>query len=360
MPRGAAAYDDDDLDYDDDYDEAGEEELSPEDKAAMNEATAAVRKSLGADFTKIPIKQVQDSLWHYYYDVDKTVGYLKKTYLAAPTPKPTPKKVPEGMSSKLSYVALQNHTMGWGADQNGPFDRSHSNYRGALENSLLPLDGPLPPTSCPDPMFLRSVFQDMPWLNTPQHRQTVFIEPTRPRGGLLGGGDGAPKMSKLQALAAARKKKTEEKKNTPKAEATNGAEGDMKRLSLADKKENERPGFVKRQKTSDHDSSIPQNLQPQPAAAPVAAAPSPPERAVSDVEMKTSHNEDEAVIAAAVAPSAFARTLFGSAPPKPQRDVFSMPYANSSSFVATAFAKPSPDDVVLTAQAQGSNFTKTK
>lgn len=56
------------------------------------------------------------------------------------------------------------------------------------------------------------LFQDMPWGNIPKNRETTFIPPMLPRGGLLGGSGAPPKLSKLQALAAARKKKAEEKK----------------------------------------------------------------------------------------------------------------------------------------------------
>ena len=37
--------------------------------------TAEVRDVLGPDIS-ITDKEIEDSLWHYYYDVDKTVNYL--------------------------------------------------------------------------------------------------------------------------------------------------------------------------------------------------------------------------------------------------------------------------------------------
>ena len=45
----------------------------------MREATASVREILGPE---VPVtdKEIQDSLWHYYYDVGKTVTYLLSTY----------------------------------------------------------------------------------------------------------------------------------------------------------------------------------------------------------------------------------------------------------------------------------------
>lgn len=211
MSRRAPAIDDDDLDYDEGYDETEEEDLSPEDKAAMDQATAAVRTAMGADYKKLSVKDVQDSLWHYYYDIEKTVAYLRKTYLAPQVtkkPKAAPKKAPEGTSRKLSLFApLQHDGMGTGADQEHLMD-----YKNRSWNNSTYAPSALPPVTSSFAGTHESFFSDMPWLDVPQHRTTTFLEPIRPRGGLLGGGDGAPKMSKLQALAAARKKKTEEKK----------------------------------------------------------------------------------------------------------------------------------------------------
>ena len=62
-------------------------------------------------------------------------------------------------------------------------------------------------------------------------------------------------------------------------------------------------------------------------------------------------------------PSTFAQTLFKSAPEESteyRREMFAMPYTASSVFQASVFSKPSPDDVVLAAQSQGSKFGKVK
>ncbi|KAF5666025.1 elongation factor 1-alpha [Fusarium heterosporum] len=289
----------------DDYEEGGEEELSQEDRQAMTEGTAEVRRALGTEADKVTKAQIEEALWHYYYDIDKSVTYLMKTFIA-PAPKPV-KKAPED--------------------------------HGRLSNGYMPhMD--LPPVDKVPAWF----FNDMPWLNVPRERQAVFIEPERPRGGLLGGGEGAPKMSKLQALAAARKKKIDEKKELEKAEKG------LETLSVDDSgKENHPPLSQKRHRT-----------QPTPQV----------KSPLSDIEHKITIDdnktqdvgppskgglvyEDLPVVVSEAAPSAFARTLFGSAPDKTQTPgVFAMPYTSSSSFVAQAFAEPSPDDVVLAAQAK--------
>ncbi|EHK48198.1 hypothetical protein TRIATDRAFT_262741 [Trichoderma atroviride IMI 206040] len=235
-------YDDDD--FVDQYDDIEEEdEMSAEDKVAMQQGTAEVQKALGTEASKVTVAQIQEALWHYYYDIDKSVTYLTKTFIApAPkaAPKPAPKKAPEAF------------------------------------------------------------FDDMPWLEIPKAREAVFIEPPRSVGGLLGGSSSAPKMSKLQALAALRKKKAEEKKDQ---ERTTPPEDEVSKLSISDK---------------------------------------------------------EPVVSHSHAPSAFARTLFGSALEADQtqrRHVFAMPYTQSSSFLANAFSEPSPDDIVLAAQAKAGKKT---
>ena len=54
-----------------------EDELSPEDKEQMRIGTENVRAALGdaADF--VTDDAIQEALWHYYYDVAKSVTYLK-------------------------------------------------------------------------------------------------------------------------------------------------------------------------------------------------------------------------------------------------------------------------------------------
>jgi elongation factor 1 alpha-like protein len=40
-----------------------------------------VRNELPSDAGHITDKQIQDALWHYYYDVQRSVGYLANTYV---------------------------------------------------------------------------------------------------------------------------------------------------------------------------------------------------------------------------------------------------------------------------------------
>ena len=381
-PRAVDDFDSDDYadEYDgEDYEEGGEEEMSPDDKAAMSNGVAQVKKALGPDASKVTLKQIQDALWHYYYDADKSVAYLRKSFqpqAPKPTPKSAPKKASEGMSSAVpfhtAYGDFQRSVGGTtGADQEH-LER-HGYCGGALD--LYPPSASSCAFSNP-PTSLSFDWSDMPWLNVPRERQTVFLAPSRPRGGLLGGGDGTAKMSKLQLLAAARKKKAEEKKGQ---DVTTTAKN-IQKLSLADnnQKENDRPlvNLAKRQKTSETMFVAPKAPVSSDLDDNLVGAGLGQLKGAMDVDMDapsangenapraSKFAEDEVQVSfAKAAPSAFARTLFGSAPEasmpqQPER--YAMPYTLSSSFSASAFSEPSPDDIVLAAQAKGSHFSKAK
>jgi len=73
-----------DVSYDEDeYDDYEEEEYdaptapqaSTEDQMQMRQATDAVREALGQN-SDATTKEIEEALWYYYYDVDKTVAYL--------------------------------------------------------------------------------------------------------------------------------------------------------------------------------------------------------------------------------------------------------------------------------------------
>lgn len=54
--------------------------------AQMAAGTAEIRASLGDEASKVTTQQIQEALWHYYYDVDKSIAYLMNKFIA-PTPK---------------------------------------------------------------------------------------------------------------------------------------------------------------------------------------------------------------------------------------------------------------------------------
>ncbi|KAK5626350.1 hypothetical protein RRF57_002065 [Xylaria bambusicola] len=199
----------------------------------------------------------------------------------------------------------------------------------------------------------------MPWLSIPEDRRTIFIEPPHPSGGLLGGSSSSGKISKLQALAAARKKKAEDRKleiqktQIPTNEVAPDLANELNQPPSVNKTSNlgnragvkAPPILIKSQNGIALDGSV---EQPD----------STPTDAISNLSISTEPHSEPATLAA---PSAFAQTLLGSsmswAVPVP-RNQYPIPYMSFTSSVADAFSEPSPDDVVLTAQSKGSLLAK--
>ncbi|EGX90929.1 elongation factor Tu GTP binding domain protein [Cordyceps militaris CM01] len=323
-----ASYEDDDY-YDpeeDVYEEEEDDGLSPEDKISMAIGTEEVQKALGEEVSKVSVPQIQEALWHYFFDVEKSVGYLQRTFIS-PTPKPTPKKsAPEAAAcGGANGAGLRGSNCGGYSAGQGSFQRFAFPI---VEVPILPME---------------AYFLDMPWLRTPTDRHTTFIAPCTPRGGLLGGGDGAPKLSKLQALAAARKKKTQEKELQ--------AEKGLQDLSISSQKSARQTNAP-----SASASSTPTPMQKRSHLEPE------PSSTASDIISYNASDEPlhgmEAqvnVLGQRPTPSAFAQTLIGPAPgggQKQKQDIFAMSYASSPTYLASAFSEPSPDDVVLAAQAK--------
>ncbi|KAK1244887.1 hypothetical protein MKX08_004516 [Trichoderma sp. CBMAI-0020] len=350
-------YDDDD--FVDQYDDLEEEdEMSAEDKVAMQQGTAEVQKALGTEASKVTVAQIQEALWHYYYDIDKSVAYLTKTFIApAPkaAPKPAPKKAPEGKTGAFPLPTNQALFLRtFEANRESPeHDAYSANFYGIpIHTRIFPV--------MEKPRISPAFFDDMPWLEIPKEREAVFIEPPRSVGGLLGGSSSAPKMSKLQALAALRKKKAEEKKDQ---ERVAPPEDEVSRLSLSDSRNKENTSLGSKLKK---DSAVAFDTLAQEREIPKGTvgnsvrghADSP---AINESESSVNTKpEEEPVVSHSHAPSAFARTLFGSALEADQtqrRHVFAMPYTQSSSFLANAFSEPSPDDIVLAAQAKAGKKT---
>jgi len=189
----------------------------------------------------------------------------------------------------------------------------------------------------------------MPWLAIPQDRVTDFIEPERPRGswGLLGGSGAAPaKMSKLQALALARKKKAEEAKTQDAGPDMQSIPKKVQELSLVESQangsKNAAPGLTVSSGSAPTDSADTQSTQETiPEGIPKVAL------------------QEIAPAADAAEPSAFAQALMGSTPvPSFSRNQYPVPYMSFTTSIADAFSEPSPDDVVLKAQSKGSLLGK--
>lgn len=334
--------------------------MTDHDREQMRIGTIKVREQLGSSVSATDA-QIQEALWHYYYDVAKSVSYLKSRehtrscsevasntsadkHAPAPTqPKDTPKKQPKAQS-KFDQAANA------AAVEQKPGKQSASIYKSTCAAPSLFASTKNLPTSqhaplFPIPMSANDFFWDAPWGGVAPHRlATITIHPRYPNGGLLGG------SSKLAALAAKRKKQQEEAKQLSAANDTksdtDAAVALLDKLNVKDRGgntsirseggENRRPTRYPTRKRS-------------PSPKPVVAAPeeSPPEPAqpiATFPDLRAS-------------PSTFASTLCGNGDAgKGNAKVsdFPLPYSNLQDYQqAKPFSGPSPDDVVLRAQAKG-------
>ncbi|KAI0408380.1 hypothetical protein F4802DRAFT_618540 [Xylaria palmicola] len=348
-------------DYENDLDEYegaghsdGEDELSPEDRAQMIAGTAQVRSALGDGSAKVTTQHIEEALWHYYYDVPKCVAYLTSKYLS---PKPAKasaqKKNKPGGRSPNSYT----DTFGTGVSKlcKEEFEEGFGPQR--YHSGILDETRQKPHARVPSAEF----FHDMPWLSVPSHRLALFIEPSRPRGGLLGGSSSSGKVSKLQALAAARKKKAEEQKS----ENQKTQLSTRKDLAPEISKIPTRPisgALAGRLSGRQDDKSLPIHTKAQSKGSHPALDGSTEDKETATAQTCTSDvstAQDLTLQPLELAsPSAFAQTLLGVStswsPPVP-RNQYPVPYMSLTSSIADAFSEPSPDDMVLTAQSKASN-----
>ncbi|KAM5457266.1 hypothetical protein McanCB49686_002867 [Microsporum canis] len=322
------SYDDDDLE--DEVDD-NEDELSPEDREQMRVRTLEVQQLLQTQIPPIEAKEddIWEALWHYFYDVDKSVDYLTKKYRAQEK-KGTKTRTPTAATKK-------KNTAEW------------------------PMSSfPLPRSTH---FSARDFFKDSPWLNVPPHRKAdILIEPLYPRFGLMGGSSAEKpgKMSKLAALAAARKKK--EQKSPEDGPVGGLTDEGNKPISLRDRlagvgKSKISPGS--RPLTPARSLSRTPNKE-SPQAAKDA-------KAVSQIASKEPHKEHaqrqdtavpESVDKLAAGPSAFAAiisgekdTLDATASNVPPRAYNLFTFVVRDLTEVYNFAEPSPDDIVIKAQS---------
>ena len=70
----------------------------------MTQGTIDVRATLGPAGSEITTAQIEEALWHYYYDLDKTVTYLVTKFIAPP-PASSP-KASKASKGKLYFPTL--------------------------------------------------------------------------------------------------------------------------------------------------------------------------------------------------------------------------------------------------------------
>ena len=222
----------------------------------------------------------------------------------------------------------------------------------------------------------KDFFKDCPWLNIPlMRRGEILIEPLYPCGRLLGGASSlpAPKLSKLAALAAARKRKENDKAGDvdikgisssvtllDKLNINAKAASDVKRtaersIDTSEKRlKSDDSGRTSKSSTSlKGTGKYPVKMSKAPIQEPTASP-------KADVVPESTKDSTIETLFIAAAPSAFARTMFGAgsdqhAPALHRPLTFTThfsPYGLAGDFTeSNAFAGPSPDDVVANAQS---------
>jgi elongation factor 1 alpha-like protein len=349
--------------------------LSLEDREQLQKSGIEVRKELGTLSDQVTEKEIQAALWQYYFDVTKSVTYIKGVH-APKKAKTTPQKVKA--DSKFDMAVKSAAASGELYSLNLLHPIMFLLCTTAILQRRLPTI-PLSSKNWTDRSFVQgpfstgsiprggangySFFNDMPWGQVPLHRIGAFTHvKMTPSGGLLGG---APKMSKLAALAAAKKKQAEERRQAEQQESTTET---STAISLLDRL------VIKKDSPAGQDSAS--------SRAPVSTGPKLAFRRKATVEKETDLVPDQSVKEVAPAkpkqnlrapPSTFAQALLGSPedvvstgstldgasnepPAKRRKSViasFDLPYATSKIYTAAdPFSKPSPDDVVLNAQSK--------
>ncbi|EXJ92949.1 elongation factor 1-alpha [Capronia epimyces CBS 606.96] len=235
------AIDEDDYDDFEDYDDDDDEDLSPEDKEQLRQGTIKVREALGSAFPSTD-KEIHESLWHYYYDVGKTVTYLKSTasnteafihlltqsgqHKSPGTPAKTKKEEPTSkLSTSYCPTALPRT---YQTDRGG-----HDGLQATISHKNADGDQEFTSSTIPSIQFSAAeFFKDCPWLRIPENRKAeILIEPLYPRLGLLGGASTGGKMSKLAALAAKRRQKEGERSESTATSSAESQDGYTARLN---------------------------------------------------------------------------------------------------------------------------------
>lgn len=351
-------YDDDELYSDEEYyeeeSEAAGDGMTDEDKEQMRLCTGKVREALDPSLD-VTDAQIQESLWHYYYDVGKTVTYLKSKSCVALECKAFPDLVdklapkPQTQTSTPKEKVPSRFDQAAGvADEKAPTGKQMEGE--STTRIAFGLDRPVGfdaygAEGMPDALYTQEFstpidfFWDTPWGNVAPHRLGVMTAMApRYKSGLLGG------STKLQALAAKRKQKQDAAKASEDAK-TDKAVALLDKLNVRDTKSSlAQPPLAK---YPSRKRSPPQEERPaqedEPEQEPVARKPA--------IEFPDLRAE----------PSMFGATLCGLAEPAEQtrRNIeilpaFPLPYTTLEAFKKTdPFAGPSPDDVVREAQARG-------
>ena len=332
------------IDYDEDELYSEEEEAYPaeeqqesytdEDRHNFATLTPVVRAELDEAGLQASDREIEEALWHYYWDVGKIVAYLKNTR----TPRTQEKKGKEKPKSKFDQAAEKNAVSAgeWAVCSSFAFEggvsgsaRSCMDRRGGLSClscthvvlTVHPADqalGELPLSS--------DWFRGVPWSNVPPEMEghLVPVLPSVPRPKLLGG------SSKLAKLAEERRKKAAT--SPMPAPAPAGALSSLDRLSKPkDTKENMKP------QAKPEPKKYPIRKKQEPAPPPREPTPPPQEPVDVGPDLRAS-------------PTAFGRTLSSSPSSISAMSTMAVKDMLNSPATDDPFKGPSPDDAALRAQ----------
>ncbi|KAI6246784.1 hypothetical protein HI914_04593 [Erysiphe necator] len=323
----------DDYDGGEDYDYSSEGEskgLNEEDQEKMTVSTIAVRASLPSSMEYLTDDVIHDSLWYTYYDVDKTVAYLVRAYASKTT------------KSTKSFAVKQVKGV--------KFTDSSCNYFSARYGNTCQHIRDISERHS-KPFSYQDFFKDTPWLSVPINRQTTFIAPLSLRGGLLGGSGSSepPKMSKLQTLAANRKKMAQQQKFGN----LKNTENSLNKLHMS---------LSKQDGASGSSDITPKQLTPRSFPIRKRRMSNPTESNYITFKKEDSKSEEilmnENTLLNIAKPSEFAITMFRSFPPDNYRQHLMIPCPVNT--LTDPFAEPSPDDIALAAQSKAKGKSKAQ
>ncbi|KAK6442569.1 hypothetical protein LTR95_001192 [Oleoguttula sp. CCFEE 5521] len=297
-----------DIDYDEEdlYDEVDDEDtgadappdLTPEDQANFATLTPVVRAELDEAGLQASDREIQDALWNYYWDVGKSVGYLRGL---------RGEKVNGGGEAKKAKMKSK-------------FEEAEEE-RARKAGGGLNLGRP------------GSWFRDVTWSHVPEAIVGDLIPSMGARSRMLGG------SSKLAKLAEERKRKAEAAKVAATASSLDHLTLDGTHERSKGRPPDTQPAAKTRKYPARRKESSPPPKLPEPE----------PEQEVK-----------EALPDLRAPPTAFGHTLSKSYRNTDQRQTLQVHNILGSSTSPDAFSGPSPDDVVTRAQGASRSSTKSK
>lgn len=352
-------YSDEEQDYTANDNETNQESYSSEDLQNFAELTPVVRAELAEAGLQASDREIEDALWHYYWDVGKSVAYLKN--VRTPRQNKQEGKKGEGAKGKakskfdqaverssqktasggkldLSF-SLISGVGGWhgcmsdGMNQTGErrggfaIQCSHLasviNFCGSGRSTAFVFSG-------------RDWFKDVSWSSLPLDIRGELVPalPMPPPPKLLGG------SSKLAKLAEERRKKAALATASPSPEVPNGSLSSLDRLGKPkNTKENVPPP------TATAPRKYPSRPKREPTPPPREPTPEPEEPKEELPDLRAP-------------PTAFGQTLSRSLPNVGISNNEALTDLMRSMSVEDPFTGPSPDDTVMRAQGQSKGINK--